>query len=74
VIWRSTAQIAAALLTAGLAVWFAPALLHSLDLGEFAFVGQLCLAILALSVLEKVFRRLPAASADHETGPEPPGP
>ena len=58
-IWRSTAQIVAAFLAAGLAVWFGPTLLNSLGLSEFAFVGQLGLAILMLSVLDLVFRRLP---------------
>jgi hypothetical protein len=58
-IWRSTAQILAAFLVAGIAVWFAPALLNSLGLSEFVFVGQLCLVILALSALDLVFRRLP---------------
>jgi hypothetical protein len=59
VIWHSVARIVAAFLTAGLAVWLSPPLLNSLGLGEFAFVGQLCLTILALSVLERVFTRLP---------------
>jgi hypothetical protein len=58
-IWRSTAQILAAFLTSGLAVWFGPTLLNSLGLSEFVFVGQLCLVILALSALDLVFRRLP---------------
>ena len=58
-IWRSTAQILAAFLAAGIAIWFGPALLGPLGLSEFAFLGQLSFAILALSLLEKAFRRLP---------------
>jgi hypothetical protein len=57
VIWRSTAQILAAFAVAGVAVWFAPALLALIGLGEFAFLGQLGLTILALSVLDQVFNR-----------------
>ena len=55
-IWRSTALILAAFVVATLTVWFGPTLL---SLGEFAFLGQLCLTILALSVLDAVFQRLP---------------
>jgi hypothetical protein len=58
-IWRSTAQILAAFVAAAIAVWFGPDLLDPLGLGEFAFVGQLCFAILVLSGLEALFRRLP---------------
>jgi hypothetical protein len=58
-IWRSTGYILAAFVAAGLAVWFGPALLDLVGLGEFAFLGQLCLAILALSVMDAVLRRLP---------------
>jgi hypothetical protein len=56
-IWRSTAHILVAFLGASLAVWFGPELLDLFGLGEFAFLGQLCLAVLALSVL----RRLPGS-------------
>ena len=63
-IWLSTAQIVAAFVVAGLVVWFTPDLLIPLGLGEFAFVGQLCLAILVLSLLDAAFRRL-----DHAIGP-----
>jgi hypothetical protein len=55
--WRSTVLILMAFVGAGVAVWFAPALLDLVGLGEFAFVGQLCFAILVLSVLDAVFRR-----------------
>jgi hypothetical protein len=57
-IWRSTAQILVSFLLAGLAVWFSPVPLDGLGLGEFTVVGQVCAAILVLSVLEAVFRRL----------------
>jgi hypothetical protein len=60
-IWRSTALILAAFVVAGLAVWFTPDLLGLLGLAEFTFIGQLGSAILALSVLEAVFSRLPAS-------------
>ena len=57
-IWRSTAQIVVAFIAAGLAVWFGPDLLAQIGLGEFAFLGQLCFAILMLSVLDVAFARL----------------
>jgi hypothetical protein len=57
--WRSTAQILLSFALAGLAVWFSPLLFDRIGLGEFAFVGQLAAAIVVLSVLELVFRRLP---------------
>jgi integral membrane sensor domain MASE1 len=57
-IWRSTAMIVAAFVTAGLAVWYGAALLDPLGLGEFAFLGQLGLPILVLSILEALFSRL----------------
>lgn len=57
-IWRSTVLILAAFAVSGLAVWFGPGLFGLIGLGEFAFVGQLCLALLVLSVLDVVFRRL----------------
>ena len=55
--WGSSAAILLAFLAAGLAVWYGPALLEPLGLDAFAFVGQVCAAILALSVLEVVFAR-----------------
>lgn len=57
--WRSTVLILAAFVVAGLAVWFGPLLPGALGLGEFGVVGQLCFAILVLSVLDSVYRRLP---------------
>jgi hypothetical protein len=62
-IWRSTAQILASFATAGLTVWFSPLLLSPLGLDEFVFIGQLGLTILALSVLEALFRRFPEPSS-----------
>lgn len=58
-IWRSTACILVAFVVAALAVMFAPAVTQLVGLPEFGFVGQLCLAVLALSLLEAGFRRLP---------------
>jgi hypothetical protein len=63
-IWRSTAQILASFVVASGTVWFSPLLFSPLGLGEFVFVGQLGLTILALSVLDRVFRRIPGSS-DH---------
>jgi hypothetical protein len=63
-IWRSTAQILVSFVVAGVIIWFSPLLCGLLGLGEFAFVGQLGLTILALSVLDRVFRRIPGSS-DH---------
>ena len=57
-IWRPMALILGAFLAAGLAVWFVPALLDLVGLSEFVFVGQICVAILALSALEIMFSRL----------------
>jgi hypothetical protein len=59
-IWRSTAQILASFAVAALAVWFGPTLLGWLGLDEFAFVGQVCLAILALTAMDRAFIRLPS--------------
>lgn len=56
--WGSTAAILLAFSAAGLAVWYGPVLLETLGLGVFAFMGQVCAAILALSVLEAMFNRL----------------
>jgi hypothetical protein len=58
-IWRSTVQILASFAVAGIAAWFGPLLIGLLGLNEFVFVGQVCLVILALSVLEALFRRFP---------------
>jgi hypothetical protein len=62
--WRSPIQIAIAFLVAGLVVWFSPLLLLRLGMGEFEFVGQVCLAVLALSVLDAILRRLPGSHSD----------
>jgi hypothetical protein len=51
--WNSIALIVAAFVAAGATVWFSPDLLGLLGLGEFAFVGQLCLTILVLSALDR---------------------
>ena len=56
--WRSPLTVLLAFMVAGLGMWFGPVLLIPLGLGEFAFVGQVCLTILALSVLEAVLTRL----------------
>jgi hypothetical protein len=61
--WRSTVQILVAFALAALTVWFSPDLLAPLGLGEFAFIGQVCLAVLVLSALEALFRRLPEPRA-----------
>ncbi len=58
-IWRSTVLILAAFAVAALAFSFAPALLDLIGLPEFGFIGQLCFVVLALSLLEAGFRRLP---------------
>jgi hypothetical protein len=50
VTWR----LLLAFLTAGVTIWIVPLL----GLGEFTVLGQLCLAIVVLSVLDVVFRRL----------------
>ncbi len=55
--WPSTAQLVLSFLLAELVVWFSPDLLIPLGLGEFVFLGQLCLAVLALSVLDLIFAR-----------------
>ena len=54
----AAAKIAASFLVAGFAVWLAPVLLDLAGVGEFAFVGQAVLAILALSVTERAFRSI----------------
>jgi hypothetical protein len=58
-IWRSTAMILASFLAAALAVWFAPNVFDQPGLSEFVWIGELCLVILVLSVLETLFARLP---------------
>ena len=55
---RSTVLILVAFAAATGAVWYGPVALDRAGLGEFVFVGQVCLAILALSFLEVLFRRL----------------
>lgn len=57
-IWRSTAMIVLAFVAAWLAVEYSPVLLDLIGLGEFVFLGQVGLPILALSVLEILFRRI----------------
>jgi hypothetical protein len=64
-IWRSTAQILASFVVASLTIWFSPLLLGPLGLGEFTFLGQLGLTVIALSVLDRVFRRLFGLSPEH---------
>lgn len=54
----STVLILLAFAAAALAVWCAPLLLDPAGLGAFAFVGQVCAVILALSLLEAVFSRI----------------
>jgi hypothetical protein len=63
-IWRSTGLLLAAFVVAAASVWFSPVLLDLLGLSEFVFVGQVCFAILALSLLEAGYRRLPGGSHD----------
>lgn len=58
----STVLILLAFAAAALAVWCAPILLDLAGLGAFAFVVQVCVAILALSLLETVFSRTGADS------------
>ena len=53
--WRPVALILGAFLAAGLSVWFTPELFDLAGLGEFAFIGQVCAAVLVLSALERVF-------------------
>ena len=55
--WASTAAILLAFAAAGLAIGLAPALLEPLGLGDFAVMGQVCLAIPVLSALEAAFAR-----------------
>ena len=64
-IWRSTAMILVAFVAAWTAVGYSSVLLDWIGLSEFAFLGQLGLPILVLSVLEVLFRRI--------TGPTGPG-
>jgi len=69
--WRPIAKLVSAFLLAGLTVWFSPALLGPLGLSEFAFIGQLCLTILVLSVLQAVFNRLREPSPTPVPQPDP---
>ena len=62
--WSSPAQIVAAFFVAGVVVWFSPLLLVPLGLGEFVILGQLCLAVLALSLLDLLFRRVTSDHSD----------
>ena len=55
---RAAAMILGACATAWLASQYGPVLLEKTGLGEFGIVGQLCFAVLGLSVLERVFARL----------------
>ena len=57
-IWRSTAMLVVAFVAAWNSVEYSPVLLDWLGLGEFVFLGQLGLPILALSVLDLLFRRI----------------
>ena len=68
-IWRSTASILASFAVASAAVWFSPLLMNRLGLSEFVFVGQAGLGIVALSVLESVFRRLPEPGEHNDHDP-----
>ena len=55
--WASAGKVALAFAGAGTTAWYSPMLLDSVGLGEFAFVGQVCAAILVLSGLEAAFNR-----------------
>jgi len=70
--WRSTVQILAAFAAVALAVWFGPDLLAPLGLGEFGLMGQVCLAVLVLSLLEALFRRLPDPAETRAAEQHPP--
>jgi hypothetical protein len=61
---RSAALVLAAFAAAWLTIFFSPVLLNFLGLGEFAIVGQAGFAILALSVLDRLYTRFFAAE-DH---------
>ena len=58
-IWRSTVVILTAFMMAYAALWVAPIILLAIGLGEFVFVGQVCFAILTLSILEAAVIRFP---------------
>jgi hypothetical protein len=62
--WRSPLHVAIAFLVAGLVVWFSPLLLMHLGLGEFEVLGQMGLAVLALSVLDLILQRLRGGHSD----------
>jgi hypothetical protein len=59
----SAAMIVTAFAAASLAVWYTPTVLAPFGLAEFAFLGQLSVTILALSVLEVLFTLLSKTSA-----------
>jgi hypothetical protein len=56
--WRQLVFPVLAAVVAG-AVWFwSPDLLDRVGLGEFLFVGRLCLIMLALTIAERIFSRI----------------
>lgn len=55
--WRLALPAAAAVLT-GVVWYLSPALLDSVGLGEFVFLGRLCLIVLTLGAAEVAFSRL----------------
>lgn len=56
--WRPAAMILASFAAAGIGVWFGPVLLDWLALGQFAWIGELALPIVLLSLLDMVLRRM----------------
>jgi len=65
-IWRSTSLILISFAVASLVLWGAPLLFGPLGLGEFVFVGQIGLTILALSLLDAAFARVPGSGSPPE--------
>ena len=56
-VWQIALPAAAAVLTG--VVWhLTPALLDAVDMGEFLFLGRLCLIVLTLGAAEIAFSRL----------------